>query len=315
MSGQIDILEAALRELDAGRGVALAAVVATRGSTPQPPGALLCVDDAAGIVGTLGGGCLEDDARRRARELLARGGGAVLSFDLDHEDGDGMICGGHMDVLVEALRPGEDRDALAAAVQRLRGGADAELSVRGELGGRPVEFRLRLEAPPNLVIAGGGHVGRLVAELAQRLGFLVSVIDDRVRYANPRRFPPPARPVVGPIAETLRRWPIDARTYIVIVTRGHAHDEGALEAVLASPARYVGMIGSRRKVEAIFAALRDRGATDEQLARVAAPIGLDINAVTTEEIALSIVAQLTRVRRAVRVPLVEGPLPIREPAA
>ncbi|RME39326.1 MAG: XdhC/CoxI family protein, partial [Planctomycetota bacterium] len=116
-------------------------------------------------------------------------------------------------------------------------------------------------------------------------------------FANADRFPPPMRPVVGDIEETLRGFPIDASTYVVIVTRGHRHDERALAAVVDSPARYIGMIGSRRKIDVIFDGLRRRGVSGERLARVHAPIGLDIGAVTTDEIALSIAAQLVSVRR------------------
>jgi xanthine dehydrogenase accessory factor len=317
MSEPTHILEAALSELDAGRRVALAAIVATRGATPQPAGAMICVDEAARVVGTLGGGCVEAEVRHRAHALLKEARGEVYTFSLDHDSGfeDGMICGGQMDIAVQVLRPHEELAPLRAAVTRLRDGCDATLAIRSVLRERPVEFHLRLDAPPQLVIAGGGHIGRIVARLAALLGFDICAIDDRFEFANAARFPPPMRPVVGDIAATLRDWPIDARTYIVIVTRGHTHDEAALEAVLNSPARYIGMIGSRRKIDLISDELRQRGATNQQLARVRAPIGLDINAVTTEEIAVSIVAQLTQIRRADHAATVEGPFPIAEHAA
>lgn len=316
MSSTIHVLETLCRELEAGASLALSAVVATRGSTPQPPGALIGVDESARIVGTLGGGCVEADIRRQAQALLREGCGKVLTFRLDHNWGydDGMICGGEMDVAIQPLHPG-DAFALRVALAQLREGRHAELTIRAMLHGRPVEYRFRVEAPPELVIAGGGHIGRRVAELGQMLGFRVSIIDDRAEFANSRRFPPPTCPVVGPIASTLRDWPIDSRTYIVIVTRGHMHDEEALEAVLTAPARYVGMIGSRRKIQVIFDDLRQRGATEEQLARVVAPIGLDIHAVTTEEIALSIAAQLTQVRRAGYSAVVQGPFQVAEAPA
>lgn len=314
LSEPADVLEAALRATAAGQRVALAAVVATRGSTPQPPGALLCIDDAARVFGTLGGGCVEADVRRHAHHLLTAGRGEVVAFDLDHDDArdDGMICGGRMEVAIQVLSAARDAAALSEQIARLRSGQDAQIAIRTLLAGRPVEYRLRLVAAPRLVIAGGGHIGRVLAELAHRLGFVVSVIDDRAQFANTTRFPPPMNAVGGEIAPTLRAWPIDPRTYIVIVTRGHAHDQAALEAVLGSPARFIGMIGSARKVRLTFDDLLRRGANPEALARVAAPIGLPIHAVTPEEIALSIAAQLTQVRRAERECCVDGPFDAQE---
>jgi xanthine dehydrogenase accessory factor len=315
VNNPIHVLEAAGSGVRSGARMAIAAVVAARGSTPQPPGALLCVDSAGRVTGTLGGGCVEADIRSRALQLAAAGeAGGVFTFELDHDHGydDGMICGGEMDVLIQVLERPAQAEALRAAAAELRAGRDATLTLRASSPSGLVEYRLRLDAPPQLLIAGGGHIARVLAQLGQLLGYGVSVIDDRIEFANPQRFPAPMNPVVGDIAVTLRDWPIDARTYVVIVTRGHRHDEASLEAVLGSQARYIGMIGSRRKIQVIFDDLRARGASNEQLARVCAPIGLDIHAVSTEEIALSIAAQLTQVRRAGHPGIVEGPLPVVE---
>ncbi|MCH7871618.1 MAG: XdhC family protein, partial [Planctomycetes bacterium] len=171
-----------------------------------------------------------------------------------------------------------------------------------------------VESAPRLLIAGAGHIGRLLAGLAVPLGFDVHVIDDRADYANPQRLPPPVQTTAGPIEAALAQLAPDANTYVVIVTRGHKHDEKALQAVLGSPAKYIGMIGSRRKVAVTFDDLKHAGATDEQLARVHAPIGLSIGAVTTEEIAVSIVAQLVSIRRCDRRKIVEGPTPVSDDA-
>jgi xanthine dehydrogenase accessory factor len=175
-----------------------------------------------------------------------------------------------------------------------------------------VEYRVELEAPPKLLIAGGGHIGKVIAQMAVPLGFGVSVIDDREQFANSIRLPAPITPVVGDIAQTLASSPIDSNTFVVIVTRGHRHDERALAAVLDSPAKYIGMIGSRRKVAVIFRDLQRDGATAEQLERVHAPMGLPINAITVEEIAVSVVAQLIEVRRRNARRQIEGPLPVDE---
>jgi xanthine dehydrogenase accessory factor len=312
----IDVLNHVCTERAAGRAVALCAIVATRGSTPQPTGTLVCVDEAARMTGTLGGGCAEAELRRRAHHLLSTRRSALLTFRLDHDFGydDGMICGGEMDVAVTVFSPDSDGQLIDRASAQLADGGGAILSLRVVTASGPAEYRLWLEAGPELVIAGGGHISRVLAPMMVLVGFRVSVIDDRCEYANAERFPPPIHPIAAPIAATLKTWPIGANTYVVLVTRGHRHDESALQAVLGSPAKYIGMIGSRRKIDIIFDDLRHRGAAEEQLNRVRAPIGLDIGAVTTDEIAVSIAAELVKVRRATSGPRVEGPFAV-EPAA
>lgn len=314
MDHPADILKAVVSRLDSGRRVALAAVVGTRGSTPQPAGALTCIDEDGRLIGTLGGGCVEAEIRRRAHAMLGESAGRMLTFTLDHDehDRDGMICGGQMDIAVEILMPGDSgqADALRRAAALLHQGCNAVLPLRTSNGDKTLEYRLSLEAPPKLVIAGGGHISKILANFALELDFRITVIDDRVEFANPQRFPPPIECIAAPIAETLRAFPVDANTIVVIVTRGHAHDEDALHAVLGSRAKYIGMIGSRRKIDVTYARLRERGATQEQLAAVCAPIGLAIRAVTTSEIAVSIAAQLVAVRRATHVAPVEGPFPV-----
>lgn len=294
-----------IREIDAGRPIALCVVVATRGSTPQAPGAMLCVDQAGQITGTVGGGCAEAEIRHRAIELLAAGGapgttsGNLVSLDLDHDFGfdDGLICGGSMDVAISVMSQPAHSQVLRQAADCIRTGASATLLIQTGTADALAEHRIQIEATPKLVIAGGGHVGLALANMAVYLGFQITVIDDRQEYANTDRFAPPIEPVTGDIAETLSGWPIDPNTYIVIVTRGHKHDEQALAAVLNSPAKYIGMIGSRRKITVIFDDLKHDGAKQEQLDRVHAPIGVAIKALTPEEIAVSIAAELISTRR------------------
>ncbi len=148
-----------------------------------------------------------------------------------------------------------------------------------------------------MLIAGAGHIGQALCRLAFDLDFDVAVLDDRDDLLE-RFIPDPARRVVGPIDETIVAEPIDDGTYIVIVTRGHRHDEQVLKAVAGQPARYIGMIGSRRKVKLTFDELRLTGVPEEALQRVRAPIGLDIGSVTVNELALAIAAQLVEARRA-----------------
>jgi xanthine dehydrogenase accessory factor len=151
--------------------------------------------------------------------------------------------------------------------------------------------------------------------LAAGLGFRVVVIDDRADLLGPARLPPPIEPAAGDVAAVLRKWPIDANTYVVVVTRGHRRDEQALHAVIDSPAKYLGMIGSRRKIRTIFDDLVELGVARAKLDRVNTPVGLKIGAVTVPEIAVSIAAELIQVRRAAGFKAVEGPFEIDRPGA
>ena len=152
--------------------------------------------------------------------------------------------------------------------------------------------------PPLLVIAGGGHVGRAVALEAARVGFDVTLIDDRPEYADAASFPPDIRVKCGPVVEQIAACPLDAESFVVLVTRGHRHDAKALAECIHRPLAYLGMIGSRRKVALVRKTFLEGGlATAEEFDRVRAPIGLEIGAVTVPEIAVSIVAQLIAVRR------------------
>lgn len=151
---------------------------------------------------------------------------------------------------------------------------------------------------PILLIVGGGHVGQALARQAVLIGFDVAVIDDRPEFTSPALFPEGVTTRCGNIAKTVADFPISKDTYIVIVTRAHKHDAEALKACIHAPAAYIGMIGSKRKVGLIRNnVIESRVATEEEFDRVFAPIGLDIGAVTVPEIATSIVAQLTAVRR------------------
>ncbi len=158
------------------------------------------------------------------------------------------------------------------------------------------EVYVEVVRPPTLLIVGGGHVGARVAKLAKFVGFQVAVLDDRPDFANAERFPDADQIICEDFIPALERFPIDETTYIVVVTRGHKHDEAAVRTVVTSPAAYIGMIGSRRRAGAVMKLIRDSGVSVETLARVRTPIGLDIGAETPEEIAVSIVGELLTVR-------------------
>ncbi|MFP4037286.1 MAG: XdhC family aldehyde oxidoreductase maturation factor [Desulfobacteraceae bacterium] len=147
-----------------------------------------------------------------------------------------------------------------------------------------------------LYIFGGGHVSGEIAPLAARVGFKVAVLDDRPEFVSRDRFPQASELHCRPFHQAMAGLPVDPTSYLVIVTRGHTHDKTVLEQALSTEAAYIGMIGSRRKIEAIYKRLLEEGFSEEQLARVHAPIGIDIGAETPEEIAISIVAELIKVR-------------------
>ena len=209
-------------------------------------------------IGTIGGGCYENDACLKAREALGSGRQVLTHYDLndDFAQENGLICGGQMDVHIDPLAPAA-----------------------------------------RLYIIGAGHVGWHLARAATDTEFRVHVIDDREKFANRERFPNADEVIVEPIADWLHRADIPASSFVVIVTRGHQNDLEAMRALAARDLRYLGLIGSRAKVARIRKLLLAEGMPAECLDRVHAPIGLDIGAVTPAEIAISILAQLVGVRR------------------
>jgi xanthine dehydrogenase accessory factor len=249
-------------------------------------------------IGTLGGGCVEAEVRSQAIKILQARASRLLTFKLDHDYGwdDGLICGGAMDIYVQTLTSAADAQTYRAMLDALRRGESATLSLAYQHEGEPRTYSETIDPPPKLLIVGAGHVGQALASQAALLGFGVSVLDDRSDCASLDRFPN-ARRVIGDIEAELARYPIDPHTYIVIVTRGHRHDGRALAAVINSPAKYIGLIGSKRKVVTIFEDLLSQGVALERLEQVHAPIGLELGAVTVPEIATSIAAELVAVRR------------------
>jgi xanthine dehydrogenase accessory factor len=166
-----------------------------------------------------------------------------------------------------------------------------------ERNGKQVKVLLEpIISDPTVYIFGGGHIGACLAPLAKGVGFRVVVCDDRSEFANRERFPDADEVVVEEFNGLLEKLPIDENAYLVLVTRGHLHDRTVLEQAVRAPARYVGMIGSRRKIKMVYQSLKKEGVPEERLMAVRAPIGLDIGAETPEEIAVSILAELIKVR-------------------
>jgi xanthine dehydrogenase accessory factor len=251
------VLPAAASALERGEPAALVTIVRANGSTPQRTGAKMLVYADGRTVGTIGGGCYENDALGKAREAIASGKPLLVRYDLndDFVEESGLICGGQMEVYIDPIAPA-----------------------------------------PRLYIIGAGHVGFHLARAAAETGFRIHVVDDREKFANAERFPSAEAVIVDDIADWLHRAELPASAYVVVVTRGHTHDFDALRALAARDLRYLGLIGSRAKVARVFDALTAEGMPAECLSRVHAPVGLDIGAITPAEIAISILAELIAVR-------------------
>jgi xanthine dehydrogenase accessory factor len=253
-----EVFTALARALERGEDTALVTIVSTSGSTPQRVGAKMLVFPDGRMIGTIGGGCYEDDAFWKAKESLQSRKPRLVRYELtdDFVEESGLICGGQMQVYIEPVEPS-----------------------------------------PHLYVIGAGHVGHQLSRLAQTVGFRLHVLDDRDKFANRERFPEADEVVVDSIPEWLSRADLPATAYAVIVTRGHRHDLDALRVLAARDLRYLGVIGSKAKVKGLYDALLAEGTPPEALTRVHAPIGLDIGAVTPEEIAIAILAELIAVRR------------------
>jgi xanthine dehydrogenase accessory factor len=336
----LEILRKLRDDLEKQTPVAYCRLVETRGSTPQKAGALMLVYPDGTQAGTLGGGCVEAEVRRRAIVSLVRGQAEIALFSLDSDYGwdDGLICGGRMHVLIDPLRPDNGpyyRELVKLADSALgvteaivfdaaKSGIEAPASYLfdGEqlpraassgdvrtMPGRLIESLKPLSLRPRpyvdhgvsflphlprcqLLIVGGGHVGKAVADLAAQLQFDIWIVDDREEFVSAARFPMAQRRLFGPLDQVLPGVEVTSNTYCLIVTRGHQHDEQALGLLVERGARYVGLIGSRRKIRLIFDDLAAAGISTESLSRVFAPVGIDIGSQTVEEIAVSIVAEL-----------------------
>jgi xanthine dehydrogenase accessory factor len=311
MSELLSVLETLEADVVAGRPAVFCAVLEKRGSAPREPGAVMLVRDDGSTVGTVGGGAMEVAATRAARGLLPGGRATLLELSLDEDYGvdDTSICGGWMAIGLVPVSDMAQFEPFQHALDAARRHESAQIPIAVERAGQRVAYRLHVEAPPTLLIAGAGHMAQAVARLALGVGFRVVVVDDRTAIASPTRFDGPVELRIGDIARTLRDYSIDPSCYVAIMTRGHRHDQEALEAVIQRRAAYIGMIASRRKAATLLKALADQGVPEELIERVHTPIGLSIGATTVNEIAVSIVAQLIEVRRRDVPKVVERTLP------
>ncbi len=256
----MDIFQEIVRLRGEGRKAALATVVKWLGSTPRRDHAKMLVFEDGSTMGSIGGGSTEAEVVEEARRVLETEKASLTKFKLTQE---------------EAARDG------------LICGGTVEVFVEPIL------------PDPSLLLMGGGHLAQAIAEAAQRVNFKVSVVDDRASFANRERFPGVEETIVASFEESLDAVDVTENTFILIVTRGHGYDQVVLEKAIQTPARYVGLVGSRRKIRIILKNLLDKGIPPKTFSNLYAPIGVEIGSETPQEIAVSVVAELIALRKGV----------------
>jgi len=253
----MDLFEEIVRMRRAGRRAALATIVHTNGSIQSYESSRMLVREDGSIAGTIGGGCVEAEVWAAAKEVMQLEAPRKMVFHLNNE---------------------------ASYDNGLICGGTLEVFVEPIL------------PQPMLYLFGGGHVSMAVAKAASTAGFGIGVVDDREAFANKERFPM-AQEIYASYEDAFEKIHPNAATYLVIVTRGHKEDMRVLAWAVRTEARYLGMIGSKRKVLSVYKALENDGYKPEEFERVYAPMGLEIGALSPEEIAVSIAAELVAVRR------------------
>src|ERR1700728_4591925 len=254
----MDVFDELLRLRNSGQKCALATIVQVHGSIPGFQSAKLLVREDGSMVGTIGGGCVEAEVWNAAREVMETGKPRNMSFSL---------------------------------------GQDAAYD-NGLICGGQLEVFVECIAPqPAALIFGGGHISKSLAKVLDLAGFRVSVIDNREAYANRERFPEAAEVHAEEYEEVYPKLTITESTFIVIVTRGHRDDMRVLRWAVTTQARYISMIGSKRKVISVIRELEKDGIPRSAFERIFAPMGFEIEAISPEEIAVSVVAEMIAARR------------------
>ncbi len=254
-----DIYQEIVRIRAEGEEAALVTILSATGSTPREEGAKMLVKVDGSIIGSIGGGSVEAQVIKEAIKVIGQGKPKQLHTSLNAKE--------------------------VEEEERMLCGGELEVFIEPIL------------TPPTLYIFGGGHISLALAGMGKLLGFKIAVTDDRAEFANADRFPEADTILAEDFSGAFPKLKIDKSSYIVIVTRNHQYDDTVLEWAVGTKAKYIGMIGSKTKNKAIFSHLLTKGIAKEQLDRVHAPIGLEINAQTPEEIAVSILAEIVKVRR------------------
>lgn len=254
----VEVFEALLQAKRSGRSVVLATIVKTSGSVPRHAGSKMVMDGAGTILaGTVGGGEMESRVQAQARALIASGESNLLHCEL----------------------------------------VDPQDGDPGVCGGQMDIFMEPIMPDPTVLVIGCGHVGQALAELAKWVGFRVVVSDDRADLCSPETIPDADEYVVCPSHEIAERLTIHAQTYVASVTRGVPFDVAMLPALFQTEAPYIGVLGSRRRWTTTMKELKEQGIPEKTLARVHAPIGLELEAETPREIAVSIIAEIIARRK------------------
>jgi xanthine dehydrogenase accessory factor len=320
-----DVLETLERWAADGTPVAIATVVGTERSAPRDPGAVLAVSAGGEVAGSVTGGCVEPAVYGEARDVLAGGAPRLKTYGIADDEAFevGLPCGGTVHIFVDRLDPelvapiaeavrderpialeikitGED-----AGAKRLVGlgddGPAGELLARGETGivetAEGQVFVSSFAPRPNMYVFGAVDHAAAVATIGRYLGFRVTVCDARAKFVTRERFPDVDELVVEWPDRFLRSAPVDERTVICVLTHDHKFDIPALKVALETPAGYIGAMGARRTNEDRAERLRAEGVSDEDIARIHAPIGLKIGSRTPEEVAIAIAAQIVQVLR------------------
>ena len=254
----MDIYDEIVRLRKSGQKCALATIVQVNGSIPSYESAKLLVREDGSIVGTVGGGCVEAEVWNAAREVIETERSKHLTFSL---------------------------------------GQDAAYDNGLICGGQLNVFVEPITPQPRAFIFGAGHISKSLSKVATLAGFATVVIDDRETFANRERFPEADEVFPGEYETVFPTLTVNHSSYLIIVTRGHRDDMRVLRWALGTPARYVAMIGSKRKTLSVMKELMKEGIPREEFDRLHAPMGLDIGAISPEEIAVSVVAEMIALRR------------------
>lgn len=250
----INLLKSIIEKVDQGMEAAIVTITESAGSTPRQIGTSMGVLEDKSIIGTIGGGALENRVIQLAIDAIKEGQSVSHHLPLDSK-GIEMVCGGNVDIFIDVYKQ-----------------------------------------KPKLLISGGGHVGYELYKAASLLDFDIVIFDDREEFLNKDRFPLAKEIILGPMNENLKNYKMDKNTYIVIVTRGHGLDQECLQAVIGADVKYIGSMGSKRKIKIMMDNLKELGFPKEELSKIYAPIGLDIASNKPSEIAISILGEILQIK-------------------
>lgn len=333
MTGLTEVLHS---YMEAGKEVVLLTIYDRSGSAPRGAGAHMVVGKEGRVFGTIGGGAVEYEAEQRALEVLKEGCSCRAHYYLKQNEIQdlGMVCGGEVDVAFSYLNPEEattregirfchdlkEREETAWLILDITeetGGGFAFYGRKSGMAGMAVPENVldqmvsafgfveengrryyyeRLTQPGRVYIFGGGHVAQALVPALTAIDFSCVILEDREEFCKPELFPKAERVLKINMQKIAEYVTITEEDYVCVMTRGHKDDTIVQEQILRTPAKYIGVIGSRKKKAAVFGALRQSGFTDADLERITTPIGLEIQAETPAEIAVSIAAQMIQVR-------------------